>query len=71
MTEASHPFAGNWWPPGHLLGYEHTFVHTFADFVTAIVAGRGEQPSFRDGLENERVLSAVQDSARERRWVSL
>ena len=71
MTEANHPFAGNWWPPGHLIGYEHTFVHTFADFVTAIVAGRGEQPSFRDGLENERVLSAVQTSARERRWVSL
>ena len=33
VTEPSHPYIGNWWPPGHLLGYEHTFVHTIADFV--------------------------------------
>ncbi len=71
VTEPNHPFVGNWWPPGHLIGYEHTFVHTFADFIKAIVNGHGEHPSFRDGMENERVLSAVQDSARERRWVSL
>lgn len=72
VTESSHPYAGHWWPPGHTIGYEHTFVHTFADFVRAVVEGRrDEHPTFRDGLENERVLSAVQASARERRWVTL
>lgn len=71
VTEPAHPYVGNWWPPGHIIGYEHTFVHTFADFIRAIVEGHGEHPSFRDGLENERVLTAVQDSARERRWVTL
>jgi hypothetical protein len=37
VTEAAHPYSGHWWPPGHLLGYEHSFVHTIADFVTAVV----------------------------------
>ncbi len=36
VTEPSHPFAKNWWPPGHLIGYEHTFVHSIADFVKAV-----------------------------------
>ena len=35
VTEASHPYSKSWWPPGHLIGYEHTFIHTIADFVTA------------------------------------
>ena len=70
VTEADHPFAGAWWPPGHILGYEHTFVHTFADFVHAVVAGRSVHPTFADGLANARVLSAVQASARTRQWVT-
>ena len=70
VTEGgTHPFVGAWWPPGHLIGYEHTFVHTFADFVRAVVAGESVQPSFADGLANERVLGAVQESTRTRQWV--
>jgi len=71
VTEASHPFLAAWWPPGHLIGYEHTFSNTFADFVRAVVAGESVQPTFADGLANERILSAVEQSAKERRWVSL
>ena len=55
----------------HIIGYEHTFVHTFADFVRAVVAGQSVQPTFADGLANERVLSAISESARTRRWVTL
>lgn len=72
VTEGEHhPFVGAWWPAGHIIGYEHTFVHTFADFVKAVVEGRSVQPTFADGLANERVLDAVQNSARTRQWVTL
>lgn len=71
VTEGVHPYAGAWWPPGHIIGYEHTFVNTFADFIKAVVEGKSVQPTFRDGLENERVLDAVSRSAQSRQWVTL
>jgi predicted dehydrogenase len=66
-----HPYFGQWWPPGHIIGYEHTFVHTVADFVNAVVAGKPVQPTFEDGLMNQRVLEAVEKSARSREWVKV
>lgn len=66
-----HPYVGNWWPPGHIIGYEHTFVHTVADFVNACVAGKSVQPTFEDGLMNQRVLEAVEESAKNRQWVKV
>lgn len=71
VTEASQPYAGAWWPPGHIIGYEHTFVNTFADFISAVVAGKSVQPTFADGLANEKVLAAVEQSARTRAWVKV
>ncbi len=62
---------GHWWPPGHLIGYEHSFVHTVADFVRAVVAGKSVAPTFADGLANQRVLDAIEKSARAKRWVRL
>jgi predicted dehydrogenase len=67
----NHPFVGAWWPPGHIIGYEHTFVHTVADFVNAVVNGKPVQPTFEDGLKNERVLEAVEESANSRQWVKV
>jgi len=69
VTEAVHPYAAAWWPPGHIVGYEHTFVNTFADFIKAVVAGRSVQPTFADGLANEQVIAAISESARNRTWV--
>ncbi|QQQ78814.1 Gfo/Idh/MocA family oxidoreductase [Saccharothrix sp. 6-C] len=63
VTEADHPYVGAWWPPGHLLGYEHTFTHEAADFLTAIGGGVDPAPSFTDGLRVQRVLAAVEESA--------
>jgi predicted dehydrogenase len=57
-----------WWPPGHALGYEHSFVHTIADFVRAIASGEPASPSFADGLATQRVLAAIERSAASRRW---
>ncbi|MDB6112288.1 MAG: oxidoreductase protein [Pedosphaera sp.] len=65
------PYAGNWWPPGHIIGYEHTFVHTIADFVNACVGGKSVQPTFEDGLRNQRVLEAVEKSAKSRQWMKV
>ncbi|WP_460715765.1 Gfo/Idh/MocA family protein [Microbispora hainanensis] len=65
VTEPDHPYAGAWWPPGHGLGYEHTFVHETKDFLEAIAAGTDPTPSFEDGLRVQRVLAAVEQSAAE------
>ena len=71
VTESTHPYVKAWWPPGHIIGYEHTFVHTIADFVNACVDGKPVQPTFEDGLRNEQVLAAVEESARNRQWVKV
>jgi len=63
VTESAHPFVGAWWPPGHIIGYEHTFVHTIAEFINAVAQRRATTPSFVDGLRNQQVLEAVERSA--------
>ncbi|MDG4863181.1 Gfo/Idh/MocA family oxidoreductase, partial [Streptomyces sp. T-3] len=63
VTEPGHPYLEAWWPPGHALGYEHTFVHQARDLVHAIAAGTEPAPSFADGLQVQRVLAAVEESA--------
>jgi predicted dehydrogenase len=63
VTEPTHPYVGAWWPPGHLLGYEHTFTHEVVDFVRAIHEGVDPSPSFADGLRVQRVLEAVEQSS--------
>ncbi|NDU73055.1 Gfo/Idh/MocA family oxidoreductase [Actinomadura sp. DSM 109109] len=71
VTEPVHPYANRWWPPGHLLGYEHTFTHQAADLLTAIAEGTDPRPSFADGLQVQRVLAAVAGSAESRCWVDV
>jgi predicted dehydrogenase len=63
VTEPTHPYTGAWWPPGHGLGYEHTFTHEIADLVRDLGAGTAPTPSFADGLQVQLVLDAVQRSA--------
>ncbi|TDD30118.1 Gfo/Idh/MocA family oxidoreductase [Kribbella turkmenica] len=67
-TESAHPYVGAWWPPGHLLGYEHGFTHQVVDLVTAIADGADPTPSFADGLRVQRVLAAVEASSTSRQW---
>jgi len=63
VTEPSHPYLKAWWPPGHGLGYEHTFVHEVVDLLRDIGSDRDPTPSFADGLQVQRVLEAVERSA--------
>ncbi len=63
VTEPGHPYLSAWWPPGHVLGWEHTFTHEVRDLVTAIAKGTDPEPSFADGLQVQHVLEAVAASA--------
>jgi predicted dehydrogenase len=63
VTEPGHPYLEAWWPPGHTLGWEHTFVHQARDLLVDIAADDDPEPSFADGLQVQRVLDAVAASA--------
>ena len=63
VTEAEHPYLSAWWPPGHLIGYEHSFTHQARDFVEAVATGVDPRPSFADALRVQLVLDAVSRSA--------
>jgi len=62
-TDADQPYVAAWWPPGHIIGYEHTFTHEIYDFVKAIADNTNPTPSFADGLYVQQVLDAVEASA--------
>ena len=68
VTEADHPWLDAWWPPGHIVGWEHTFTHEIKDMLDDIGAGRDPSPSFAEGLQVQKVLDAVVRSAAEGRW---
>ena len=62
VTEPAHPYAKNWWPPGHHIGYGETFTHEIYDFVMAIQNNTTPRPSFEEGLQVQKVLAAVEES---------
>jgi predicted dehydrogenase len=63
VTEPEHPYLAAWWPPGHLIGYEHSFTHQVRDLIVALASGTQPSPSFDEALQVQRVLDAVQRSA--------
>ncbi|MFD1320084.1 Gfo/Idh/MocA family protein [Micromonospora sonneratiae] len=63
VTEADHPYLSAWWPPGHIIGYEHSFTHQMRDFLEAVATGVDPVPSFADALQVQLVLDAVVRSA--------
>ncbi|MBS1714680.1 MAG: Gfo/Idh/MocA family oxidoreductase [Armatimonadetes bacterium] len=70
-TQSDHPYAGHYWPVGHIIGYEHTFVNLVADAVTAIHEGRSPSPDIEEGYQNQRILDAVERSHEARGWIAL
>ncbi len=73
VTERDHPFGGRWWPPGHILGWEHTFVHQWEEFVRRTAGAGGEMvgATFADGLASARVCDALLAAAEEGRRVAV
>ena len=70
-TDASHPYLHAWWPPAHIIGYEHTFIHQVYNLMQAIANDKAPSPSFVDGVKCQEVLDAVVKSAAEKRWVEI
>jgi predicted dehydrogenase len=74
VTQPDHPYLRQWWPPGHVLGWEHGFVHQWRDFLEAVLAERAVPPrqaSFEDGYRAAVLCEAIQSSAREGRRVEV
>ncbi|HZQ16346.1 MAG TPA: Gfo/Idh/MocA family oxidoreductase [Gaiellaceae bacterium] len=74
VTEPEHPFAQWWWPPGHIIGYEHTFVHEIQHVLSAIAGEHGIAPhgaTFEDGYRAAEVCDAIVRSGREGRRVAV
>jgi predicted dehydrogenase len=70
VTEAAHhPYMKNWWPAGHIIGYEHTFTHTVYDLLEAVATDKVPTPNFEDGVMNQRVLAAMEKAAASKKWV--
>ena len=59
VTEPEHPYVAAWWPPGHGLGYEHSFTHEMRDLIHGIAEGTDPRPTFADGFQVQRVLDAI------------
>ena len=68
VTEPYHPFWSNWWPKGHIIGWEDTFVQEIAHFLDAIVNEKNVAPygaTFEDGYRNAVICDAIVKSAEE------
>ena len=74
VSESYHPFWSHWWPQGHIIGWEHTFVHEFAHFFDAIVNKKAVAPraaDFEDGYKNAVICDAILQSAKERKQIDI
>jgi predicted dehydrogenase len=68
VTEGVHPYTANWWPAGHIIGYEHTFVHAVKDLLDGIGKGTNPGPSFAEGFAVQAILDAVERSVDNHDW---
>lgn len=71
ITDRDHPYMSHWWVPGLQIGFEHTFVHQAADFLTGLAEGKPASPTFRDAMATDDVTDAVLESASSRQWVKV
>lgn len=70
-TESEHPFAGSYWPAAHILGYEHTFVNIIKTFLEGVSNGESPKPNFEDGVINQAVVEAVEQSCETKSWTNV
>jgi predicted dehydrogenase len=71
VTDGDHPYLGKWWVPGLIIGYEHSFTHQVADFLTGLSTGTPASPTFREALAANQVCDAIIASGQSGQWVSL
>ncbi|GIV19100.1 MAG: oxidoreductase [Armatimonadota bacterium] len=70
-SDSMHPFMSAWWPVGHIIGYEHTFINLVYTMLKKFDKGEEFKPNFEDGVRNQAVLEAVDISSQQKRWVSI
>jgi predicted dehydrogenase len=68
VTGPGHPYTSHFWPPGHIIGYEHTFIATLADFLDCLAKNQQFHPNLDDGVEVQKLLEAVETAARTGAW---
>jgi predicted dehydrogenase len=71
VSDGDMPYMKHWWVPGLQIGYEHSFVHQVADFLTGLAEGKPVSPTFRDAQQTQQVCDAVLESAGSGRWVKV
>jgi predicted dehydrogenase len=69
VTGPDHPYSENFWKPGHIIGYEHTFISTLGDFLKALAKDESKFPDFDDAVAVQKVLDAVERSAASQSWL--
>jgi predicted dehydrogenase len=66
VTEETHPFVSQWWPAGHVIGWQSTFVHQWRAFLQSVLDGEPSDPlqaTFDDGARASELAEAVRSSA--------
>jgi predicted dehydrogenase len=71
VNENDQPYSGVYWPAGHIIGYEHTFINTVHDLLQAHLKQEPVHPSFREGAQVNAALDAVVESSEKRGWVEI
>lgn len=74
VSESFHPFWENWWPHGHMIGWEHTFVHEITHLLDAIVHNKSIAPygaDFEDGYKNAVICDAILASAEKEKHIHI
>ena len=70
VTDETDPYVDHWWPPGHVIGWEHTFVHENYEFLSAVANDEEFSPSFEEGYAVHRTLDMIERSNERGEWVS-
>ena len=71
VTGPGHPYSTHFWPPGHIVGYEHTFIATLADFLDCLAKNQPFHPNFDDAADVQLLLEAVETSAQTGAWAQV
>jgi predicted dehydrogenase len=71
VTGPDHPYSENFWKPAHIIGYEHTFIATLGDFLCALARKQPLHADLESAVEVQKVLDAVERSAKSRTWVKV
>jgi predicted dehydrogenase len=71
VTDPDDPYVEAWWPPGHVIGWEHTFVHESYEFLSAVATDSTFHPDFADGRRVQQLLDAIQRADAAGTWVSV